>query len=58
MIFPKYSATQLCVAGVTFKLASSKCILELNFKNRVLEIPPLIFQDGTESLIRNIMQLE
>ena len=39
-------------------MARSKCKLELNFKNGVLEIPPLIFQDGTEALIRNIMALE
>ncbi|KAL4655066.1 hypothetical protein ACB092_01G424300 [Castanea dentata] len=32
MVFPKYSATQLREAGVTFKVASSKCVLDLNFK--------------------------
>ncbi|GMY04918.1 UPF0481 protein At3g47200-like [Fagus crenata] len=38
--------------------ASSKRILDLSFKNGVLEIPLLEFQDTTESLVRNIMALE
>ncbi|KAM4126191.1 hypothetical protein ACB094_01G369500 [Castanea mollissima] len=58
MVFPKYSATQLREAGVTFKVASSKCVLDLNFKKEVLEIPLLKFLDCTEALIRNIMALE
>ncbi|KAM4126176.1 hypothetical protein ACB094_01G368200 [Castanea mollissima] len=45
MVFPKYSATQLREAGVTFKVASSKCVLDLKFQKR-------------EALIRNIMALE
>ncbi|XP_065636818.1 UPF0481 protein At3g47200-like [Quercus suber] len=55
MVFPKYSATQLREVGVTFKVASSKCVLDLNFKKGVLEIPLLKFLDCTEALIRNIM---
>ena len=55
---PKYSATQLHEAGVKFKLASSKCILDLHFENGVLEIPLLDFQDDTEACVRNIMALE
>ncbi|KAM3714913.1 hypothetical protein ACJW31_01G369200 [Castanea mollissima] len=58
MIYPQYSATQLHEAGVKFKLASSKCILDLNFEKGVLEIPLLDFQDNTEAYVRNIMALE
>ena len=50
MVFHKYSATQLREAGVTFKVASSKCVLDLNFKKGVLEIPLSKFQDCTEVL--------
>ena len=58
MTYPKYSATQLHEAGVKFKLASSKCILDLSFEKGVLEIPLLDFQDDTEACVRNIMALE
>ncbi|XP_030955520.1 UPF0481 protein At3g47200-like [Quercus lobata] len=70
MIFPKYSATQLREAGVKFKVVSSKCVenpqqkrksncvLDLNFRNGVLKIPHLVFEDNTEACVRNIMALE
>ena len=58
MIYPMYSATQLHEAGVTFKKASSKCVLDINFEKGVLEIPLLDFQDDTEARVRNIMALE
>jgi hypothetical protein len=58
MSFPQYSVTQLHEAGVKFKVASSKCLLDLKFKRGVLEIPLLKFQDDTETLVRNIMALE
>jgi hypothetical protein len=56
--FPKYSVTQLREAGIKFKLASSKCLLDLKFKKGVLEIPLLKFYDKTEALVQNIMALE
>ncbi|KAM3714899.1 hypothetical protein ACJW31_01G367900 [Castanea mollissima] len=46
------------INGVTFKVASRKCVLDLNFKKGVLEIPLLKFLDCTEALIRNIRALE
>ena len=55
---PKYSATQLREAGVTFKVDSRKCPLNLDFKNGMLDFPLLKFQDTTEALIQNIMALE
>ncbi|KAL0013015.1 hypothetical protein SO802_000084 [Lithocarpus litseifolius] len=58
LTFPKYSATQLREAGVTFKVASRKCALNLDFQNGMLDIPLLKFQDTMEALIRNIMALE
>ncbi|GMY04916.1 UPF0481 protein At3g47200-like [Fagus crenata] len=58
MTFPKYSVTQLREAGVKFKVISSKCLLDLSFKNGVLKIPLLEFQDDTEAHVRNIMALE
>jgi hypothetical protein len=36
----------------------SSRILDLSFKNGVLEIPFLLFDDDTEALVRNIMALE
>nr|XP_023904729.1 UPF0481 protein At3g47200-like [Quercus suber]POF20171.1 upf0481 protein [Quercus suber] len=71
MVFPKYSAKQLREAGVKFELATqlrearvksevvpSKCALDLSFKEGVLKIPLLDFQDYTEVYVRNIMALE
>ena len=57
-IFPKYSITQLREVGVKLKAISSKCELDLKFKDGVLEIPLLEFEDATEARIRNIMALE
>ena len=60
-VFPKYSVTQLREAGVKFEVVRSKCVLpvlDLSFKEGVLEIPLLDFHDDTESYVRNIMALE
>ena len=56
--FPKYSATQLREAGVKFEVGPNKCVLDLSFKEGVLKIPLLDFQDDTEAYVRNIMALE
>uniref|UniRef100_A0A2N9HQG3 Uncharacterized protein n=1 Tax=Fagus sylvatica TaxID=28930 RepID=A0A2N9HQG3_FAGSY len=37
---------------------TSKSILDISFKNGVLEIPSLLFDDNTEAFVRNIMALE
>ncbi|KAL4655101.1 hypothetical protein ACB092_01G426700 [Castanea dentata] len=70
-VFPKYSVTQLREAGVKFEVATqlreggvkfdvepSTCVLDLSFKEGVLKIPLLDFQDSTEVHVRNIMALE
>ncbi|KAM4118447.1 hypothetical protein ACB094_02G203500 [Castanea mollissima] len=60
MTLPKYSATQLRDAGVKVDVISDKSVSEwdLNFKNGVLKIPRLLFEDSTEARVRNIMALE
>ena len=58
LVFLKYSATQLHDAGVKFKKATTRSILDLDFKNGELKIPTLTFEDGMEDLVRNIMALE
>ncbi|XP_030934252.1 UPF0481 protein At3g47200-like [Quercus lobata] len=57
-VFPKYSATQLRAAGVKFEVVPNKCLLDLSFKEGVLKIPLLEFDDSTEADVRNIMALE
>jgi hypothetical protein len=53
-----YTASQLHVAGVKFKVGSSKCLFDLKFTNGVVEIPCLELYDGSESLFRNLVALE
>ena len=53
-----YSATQLHEAGVKFKVSRSKCLLEFNFENGVLEIPCIRLENRTETHIRNLMAFE
>ncbi|KAL4655080.1 hypothetical protein ACB092_01G425100 [Castanea dentata] len=57
-VFPKYSATQLREAGVKFEVVPNICVLDLSFKERVLKIPLLKFEDYMEAFVRNIMALE
>ncbi|KAF8389068.1 hypothetical protein HHK36_025753 [Tetracentron sinense] len=53
------SVTELDEAGVKFKVSSSdKRLLDVEFKNGVLEIPRLEITDFTESFFRNIIALE
>ncbi|RDY07636.1 UPF0481 protein, partial [Mucuna pruriens] len=54
------SATELSEAGVRLKgnTKSNCCLLDLKFSGRVLEIPQLVVEDGTEVLFRNIVALE
>jgi hypothetical protein len=53
-----YTASQLHDTGVKFKVGSSKCLLDLKFKDGVLEIPCLKLYNNTESLFRNLVALE
>ncbi|MCI30165.1 hypothetical protein A2U01_0051374, partial [Trifolium medium] len=53
------SVTELLEAGVRFKVnTKSQCLLDLRFSGRVLEIPQLKVEDGTEILFRNMVALE
>ncbi|KHN41210.1 putative UPF0481 protein At3g02645 [Glycine soja] len=53
------SVTELSEAGLRFKvLESESCLLKLEFSGRVLEIPQLVVEDGTETLFRNMLALE
>lgn len=53
-----YTVSQLHEAGVKFKVSSSKCLLDLNFSNKVLEIPCICLDGRTEILARNILAYE
>ncbi|KAF8389061.1 hypothetical protein HHK36_025746 [Tetracentron sinense] len=52
------TATELHEAGVEFKVVKSNCLLDISFRNRVLEIPFLKIEDGTELLFRNLIAWE
>ncbi|KAF8387638.1 hypothetical protein HHK36_026291 [Tetracentron sinense] len=51
--------TELRQAGVKFKKGNMTCsFLDIKFKDGVLEIPPLLIQDQTETLLRNLIASE
>ncbi|CAK9154345.1 unnamed protein product [Ilex paraguariensis] len=52
------SATRLNEAGIKFKVRESSCLLDVNFKSGVLEIPNLEIDDLTETLFRNLIAYE
>ncbi|XP_059451412.1 UPF0481 protein At3g47200-like [Corylus avellana] len=52
------SATSLVEAGIKFKRATSGSLLDIKFKDGVLEIPPLVVNDLTETIIRNLISYE
>ncbi|KAF8389082.1 hypothetical protein HHK36_025767 [Tetracentron sinense] len=52
------SATELHEAGVRFMVAKSNCLLDISFRNGVLEIPALIIADTTETIFRNLIAWE
>ncbi|KAJ7960614.1 hypothetical protein O6P43_021032 [Quillaja saponaria] len=54
----QHTATELAGAGLKFKVASSKCLLDLKFSNKVLEIPQFEVYNSTETLFRNLVALE
>ncbi|KAF8034334.1 hypothetical protein BT93_C0588 [Corymbia citriodora subsp. variegata] len=52
------SATELEAAGVKLKKCKRKCLLDIEFKNGVLNIPYLALDDSTEYYFRNIIAFE
>ncbi|KAL9380386.1 hypothetical protein Peur_026043 [Populus x canadensis] len=54
----KYSAVMLRKAGVRFRVAREKCLLNIRFEKGVLEIPRLEVDYSFERFVRNIMALE
>ncbi|OVA16507.1 Protein of unknown function DUF247 [Macleaya cordata] len=53
------SVTELKRAGVKFKKSSTRgSFLDIKFNDGVLEIPPVIIQDQTDSLLRNLIASE
>ena len=53
------TATQLREAGVSFELGSKeKPLLDIDYRDGVLEIPKLILADACESLFRNLIAFE
>jgi hypothetical protein len=54
----KYSAVMLRKAGVRFRVAEEKCMLNIRFEKGVLEMPRLKVDYSFERVVRNIMALE
>jgi hypothetical protein len=52
------SATSLVDAGIKFRRGSSMSILDIKFIDGVLEIPPLLIQETTETVFRNLISFE
>ncbi|GMN37832.1 hypothetical protein TIFTF001_042700 [Ficus carica] len=53
------SAARLREAGIKFKSSTSpNSILDIKFEDGVLEIPPILIHEDTESLFRNLICLE
>jgi hypothetical protein len=53
------SATSLEEAGIKFRRGTaSKSILDIKFNDGVLEIPPLLIQETTETVFRNLISFE
>ncbi|XP_018822068.2 UPF0481 protein At3g47200-like isoform X2 [Juglans regia] len=56
---PMPSSTSLVEAGIKFKRGDpNKSILSINFNDGVLEIPPLLIQETTETVFRNLIAFE
>ncbi|CAN0914140.1 UPF0481 protein At3g47200 [Linum grandiflorum] len=52
------NATKLSEAGIKFEAAGESTLLELEFINGVFKIPPLVINECTESLLRNLVAFE
>ncbi|KAK6256297.1 hypothetical protein SCA6_017602 [Theobroma cacao] len=55
---PIHSVTRLKEAGVKFVKVESNRILDIKFKNGSLEIPSLLIQETTETILRNLIAYE
>uniref|UniRef100_A0A6M2F8E1 Uncharacterized protein n=1 Tax=Populus davidiana TaxID=266767 RepID=A0A6M2F8E1_9ROSI len=55
---PMPSVTNLVDAGIKLKVGKSSSILDIKFQNGFLEIPPLLIQETTEVIIRNLISHE
>ncbi|XP_057960096.1 putative UPF0481 protein At3g02645 [Malania oleifera] len=51
-------AVELCEAGVVFMKGSLERLLDIHYTPGVLKIPPLVIQQRSEILLRNLMALE
>lgn len=52
------SISKLHLAGVKFKVRSTGNLFDINFVNRILEIPELKIEDFTELILRNLIVFE
>ncbi|KAF9621246.1 hypothetical protein IFM89_018331 [Coptis chinensis] len=52
------SATELRASGVKFRKSMSNSLLDIQFTNGVLEIPPLHVHESTEYRMRNLIAME
>ncbi|KAF3443651.1 hypothetical protein FNV43_RR13341 [Rhamnella rubrinervis] len=58
-IFHSPSVTELCRAGVKFKvIESSKSLLDVCFSNGILQIPKWMITDDTEVIFKNLIAFE
>ncbi|KAM7267184.1 hypothetical protein ACFE04_009350 [Oxalis oulophora] len=55
---PFPTATKLRAAGIKFRRVVSNSILDVQFRNGILEIPSLLIQETTESIFRNLISFE
>ncbi|KAJ0111257.1 hypothetical protein Patl1_02998 [Pistacia atlantica] len=51
-------ATKINEAGITFEKGMAGSILDIKFANGVLKIPPLLIQETTETILRNLISFE
>ncbi|CAN1131478.1 UPF0481 protein At3g47200 [Linum perenne] len=52
------NAKKLREVGIEFEAAGESTLLELKFNNGVFKIPPLVINECTESLLRNLVAFE
>ncbi|OMP05574.1 hypothetical protein COLO4_08739 [Corchorus olitorius] len=55
---PFPSATSIKKAGIKFRKVSSSSILDIRFRNGILEMPSLLIQETTETIFRNLISFE
>ncbi|KAF5740466.1 hypothetical protein HS088_TW11G00535 [Tripterygium wilfordii] len=55
---PMPSVKSLEEAGIKFEKGKSECILDIKFKNGILEVPSILIQEITEDVFRNLISFE